>query len=314
MYKAKTEFGLPAFTLSLAGGVNVLRLPDEAPTEWAVSTSASIHINTVNFNYSLSDLLGSPLTLVELAPYKLVGDLSIQRQDGGAVRLGVEVDEFLFNEEDLGSLSGEVGSDLALSLQGSFNNGFNLPLIPSDVFRIENNSGGPATFSLKIEPDRFTFSVPRGRLHSDVFGFPSAGLPLPALNLDTSGDFNTRELPLPDWSFNGIEMAPDLVPELFPLDEDLSGENYIRLRRIDGVVRFDSIAQIPFLPLLPLHEIALDLNSNGDASGYYKGRFGIPFIEPQELHMDTSAECLFEGNIAGFNVKFDSDCASITPQ
>ena len=112
--------------------------------------------------------------------------------------------------------------------------------------------------------------------------------------------FDTGKIALPTFNFDGINIVPPGGAEL--------DQNYIQLRRDSaGNIFFDTRAQIPFLPLCPLHDFSLTIeNTSIDAS--LRGNFCV-FPDPISLEFNSANNCQFQGGNDDFTIFFGSSCA-----
>ena len=172
---------------------------------------------------------------------------------------------------------------------------------------MEKTGSGSATFDLLLQAfptPRFALSTPTLILKSTAGEFPSGGLTIPGIDLDTSGAFDTGKLPLPSFSFDGIGVSGDPDGKL--------KHNHIRLARdTSGKATFTIKSEQQFLSCRQRMKLSIVTGGSPKISGSMEGNFCV-LPEPISLSFDSSKTCQFEGTAFGFTVRFGTNCAEVT--
>ena len=295
-----------AWSFRFNGGMRILRLPDGMSQAWAVDNYTAFTVNgdIANFDVSLTQLLNTsdPMTLVNSSQWYMDGDITVSRTTNGPIRLTADIDTLKFNNNSvpITPLSGTVTTDGELRLTGQGDVGTIL-----DFGGVKLESSSTKTFALIFtsQPLSLRLELPSLCLkYSANNDFPSGGITIPAVSLNTSGAFDTGPVSLPAFTFAGINVPSGGTP----------ANNYIRLRRnaSEGIV-FDTRAEIPFLLNCPSDKFALTLKSS-NVKASYRGQFCV-LPEPFTLNYNADEECPFRGSAFGFDIQFGaSSCTCIS--
>jgi len=144
--------------------------------------------------------------------------------------------------------------------------------------------------------------LPAMELNSNTTGFPGSGLDIPGITIDTSGTFDTGNIPLPDFSFDGIALSKP--------DGGALAKNNIRFRRTSGGnFKFDILAQIPFLNCSD-HEFVINI-TNTAVGGSFSGTFCV-LSSPASLEYSSGSSCQFTSDLDNYTIFFGSGCAGVS--
>ena len=292
-----------AWSFRFNGGMRILRLPDELDQPWAIDTTNAFAVggDIANFSVSLAQLLATstPITLLDSSPWFMSGNITLSRSGGGSISLAADISTLKFagNPVPITPLSGSVDTDGELRLSGTAGSGTILDFGGINGVQLENRSAS-AAFSLVLSSrpvPRLRLELPSLAITSSAADFPSGGIVIPAVSLDTSGAFDTGPVPLSPFTFSGIAVSAN----------GEAADNYIRLRRdASGRVAFNALAQIPFLPGCTPDSFALSLDPD-HLTATYRGQFCV-LPEPVTLNYDSAANCPFSGSAFGFDIHFGS--------
>jgi hypothetical protein len=309
----------PRFQMTLDGRVRALRLPADIPGEsgsgWAVQRDVAFRLDTANFNLSLkNDIVGAgswPATLFSGGPFALntaSGDFRIVRANNGPVFALLTNMSLSVNGQTAATVSGSVGSDFSLNLNGRVAANSNVRMRNNARFTVEGRNDGPLDFQFGIAmlPPRMILDLPPALLVVTPGGSVNAlGVNVPGIKFDTSGAFDTGRIPLPTGlEFDGISLNK-------PSGASLEN-NHIRLQRdTDGKVEFKLRAR-------HLFEIAgvvscrnqLKVTIDNNVSGSYRGNFCV-LPEPISLSFDAGRPCQFRGSGFDHTIYFGTGCVGI---
>lgn len=307
----------PAFTMTVDGRVRALRLPagltGQGTSGWAVEQDVAFALATADFNLSLRDqVVGAaawPSTLFNGGVFTLgAGDVRIARANNGPILLILTNLSLALNGQTAATVSGSVGTDTTLNLNGTVAGGTDLRLLSGTRFVLRSRDGGPMGFGLGLRAlpsPRFQLNLPAARLRCT----PGANVdPLevdvPAIDFDTAGIFDTGKLPLPGAIvFDGISVFK-------PSDARLD-KNYLRLKRdATGKVVFKLRAQQLFeAPGISCRN-DLKVTIDNGLSASFRGNFCV-LPEPISLGFNGADACQFSGSLAGQTIFFGSGCAGV---
>jgi photosystem II stability/assembly factor-like uncharacterized protein len=305
----------PVFALEFQSGLRLLKQPNGA---FAFDQNMNVKIDTANFNISLNSLLtaagiAQPPRLIQVGPFEVGwGDVRIRRTGGGPVFIEINNVPFRVNGTQVVNVSGSVNTDGALALSGAILQNGRINLDANGQTFLEKTTSGSANFSFLIQPlpsPRLRLHTPALRLKTTANGatgnvFPSSGISIPAITIDTSGDFDTGRLPLPAFDFDGIN-----------IDGDPNGSrkrNHIRLKRENGKVTFKIKSQQSFVGCR--QKLSLTLESRTSATPKVKGSMSGNFcVLPDDfsLNYSSGSSCQFSGSAFGFTVRFGGSCAGV---
>ena len=306
--------GLPGFAVEFQGGLRLLKQPSGV---FAFDKTMNVRLDTINFNVSVNSMLASaglpqPTQLFSAGPLKVGwGDLRVKRSNGGPVFLELVSLPFDVNGTNVATVSGSLSTNGALGLNGTLTalsgGGKAIRLDPAGQLTLEKTGSGSATFDLLLQAfptPRFALSTPTLILKSTAGEFPSGGLTIPGIDLDTSGAFDTGKLPLPSFSFDGIGVSGDPDGKL--------KHNHIRLARdTSGKATFTIKSEQQFLSCRQRMKLSIVTGGSPKISGSMEGNFCV-LPEPISLSFDSSKTCQFEGTAFGFTVRFGTNCAEVT--
>jgi photosystem II stability/assembly factor-like uncharacterized protein len=306
------SFHNSAWSFSFAGGMRILRLPDELSSpldgvtdsaSWAIDTSTAFSLSgdISNFSITLSQLLGAsaPMTFVDSAPWFMAGDFSLTRTAGGPVSLEADISSLNFagHAVPITPLAGSVSTGGELRLTGTAGSGTILDFGGAKGVRLEK-SGASSACALVVSSHpvpRLRLDLPALVLKSNNSDFPAAGIAIPAISLDTSGAFDTGCLPLPAFTFAGIAISRPSGGQ--------PANNYVRLRRdSSGNLTFDTRAEIRFLPACDPEQFSLTLAPDTLRASYRSHFCVLP--DPVSFSYDANATCPFSGSAFGFDIHF----------
>jgi len=305
----------PVFALEFQSGLRLLKQPNGI---FAFDQNMNVKLDTANFNISLNTLLSAagiaqPPRLIQVGPFEVGwGDVRIRRTGGGPVFIEINNVPFRVNGTQVVNVSGSVNTDGALALTGALLQNGRIHLDANGQTFLEKTTSGSANFSFLIQPlpsPRLALSTPALRLKTTANGatgnvFPSSGISIPAITIDTSGDFDTGRLPLPAFDFDGIN-----------IDGDPNGtrkRNHIRLKRENGKVTFKVKSQQSFVGCR--QKLSLTVESRTAATPKVKGSMSGNFcVLPEDfsLNYSSSSSCQFSGSAFGFTVRFGGSCAGV---
>ena len=306
----------PTFAMSLNGRVHMLKLPSGTTGQngWAVERDVALNLSTADFNLSLRDnVVGAanwPASLFSGGPFTLGdGDVRLARANNGPVMLIFTNLNMTLNGQQAATVSGSVGTDTTLNLNGSIAGSNDLRLLNGARFILESRNGGALAFNLGLRAlpsPQFKLNLPAMRLVCTPGGNVSAlNVNVPEISFDTSAAFDTGKIPLPTGvTFDGIDVNK---PSGAALDK-----NYVRLKR-------DSAGKVVFkLRAQQLFEIAGVLSCRNDlkvtidnsVSASFRGNFCV-LPEPISLNFNGGSSCQFSGSAFDQTIFFGAGCFGV---
>lgn len=307
--------------LEISGSARILRLPVGTPdTEtWAVQQELNLQVQEGPFTWVIPGLpnplvqLDSPVTGVSFLRLSN-GHMSLQRNWSGQFSLnlsGYQLD--LFGQSFVSGVTGVADDTGHLILYGTAS-GQRIGLAPTD-FDLEVDGEFYADWD--VFAPSLILQTPSVILYNDSLpAWPGAGIPLASgIEFRSDGDFDTGQIALPTFDFDGISMSSG---------GDVA-DNYLRVRREDGELSVAIRDQRSFFAANM--DLALDVSTSGDVSGSFAGDVTFTFhagplklddveLLSMDLAYDSASDCQFNGHgrALGFKwgVCFGSDCAAIS--
>jgi hypothetical protein len=294
----------------------MLKLPSGTTGQngWAVERDVALNLTTADFNLSLRDnVVGAanwPATLFNGGPFTLgAGDVRLVRANNGPVTLLFTNLNLTLNGQQAATVSGSVGTDTTLNLNGSIAGNTDLRLLNNARFILESRNGGALTFNLGLRAlpsPQFKLNLPAMRLVCTPGGnIDPLIVNVPEIDFDTSAAFDTGKIPLPTGiTFDGIDVNK-------PSGADLD-KNYVRLKRDSaGKVVFKLRAQHRFeIEGVVSCRNDLKVTIDNSLSASYRGNFCV-LPGKISLGFNGGSSCQFSGSAFDQTIFFGTGCLGI---
>lgn len=144
--------------------------------------------------------------------------------------------------------------------------------VPASPFRLGDfrwHATGNSSFDWNLKNGALSFTISGGTLRDNgsgsVPGWPSGGVSIPGFTFDSRGDFEKTITMPSSFTFFDIDLGQ-------ASDND---NRYITVKRRDGVLSVKLRDRVDFFD--SSMKLGFDLNSNGNASGFFDGSFGADF-------------------------------------